>query len=121
LTEGVEIDLQLGLMTLQSKHISALDTVLANHSDVKNIFGQTIIQASRYENSSNRKCFRLIGLNHEIHYWYTAHCACPPMADEWEREYDPAQLFDSEKWIVPVSESEFLMIDLWLVDCIHNN
>jgi hypothetical protein len=38
-TLGVEIDVQLGQMTLRSRHLSALNTTIANHPDVKLIFG----------------------------------------------------------------------------------
>ena len=31
------------------------------------------------------------------------HDVCPPLGDEWEREYDPSELFPSERWIVNVS------------------
>ena len=36
---GVEIDVQLGQMTLRSKHLAALESDIANHPDVAMIFG----------------------------------------------------------------------------------
>ena len=107
---GVEIDLQMGQMTLRSKHLSALPSAVANHRDVKLLFGETTIQASRLESAENRDRYRLVGLNHEVEYW-KAHKSCPSLGDEWEREYDPGDLFPSEKWIVnlfePVRKSFF--------------
>jgi hypothetical protein len=102
---GVEMDLQLGQMTLRSKHLAALIPDIANHTDVNMIFGDATIQASLVESAEHRQRYRLVGLNHEIEYWPSVHYVCPPLADEWEREYDPAELFDSEKWITSVSFS----------------
>lgn len=99
---GVEIDVQLGQMTLRSKHLAALGTEIANHPDVRSIFGDSTMQASMIEMSEHRLIYRLVGLNHELHYWRTAHNVCPPLGDEWEREYDPAELYDTEKWIAQV-------------------
>jgi len=105
---GVEIDVQLGQMTLRSKHLAALATDIANHPDVVKIFGDSTIQASLSERTENRQRFRLIGLNHEVDYWPTAHDVCPPLGEEWEREYDPAEMFDTEKWIISVSPTILL-------------
>jgi hypothetical protein len=96
---GVEIDIQMGQMTLRSKHLAALATEIANHPDVMLIFGDATMQASLIERAEHRQKYRLVGLNHELHYWPTAHTMCPPLADQWEREYDPKDLFDSERWI----------------------
>ena len=41
---GVEIDMQMGQMTLRSKHLSALQSDIANHSDVRYLFGDVTIQ-----------------------------------------------------------------------------
>lgn len=100
---GVEIDVQLGQMTLRSKHLAALESEIANHPDVTMVFGDSTIQASLIERAEYRQCYRLVGLNHELQYWPAPHTVCPPLGDEWEREYDPAELFDSERWIVNVS------------------
>lgn len=100
---GVEIDVQIGQMTLRSKHLAALQTEIANHPDVQLIFGDTTMQASLVESAEHRSIYRLVGLNHELHHWKTNHIICPPLGDEWDREYDPAELADSEKWIAAVS------------------
>ena len=97
------MDVQVGQMTLRSKHLSALLPDIANHPDVNMIFGDATIQASLIESAEHRFRYRLVGLNCEIDYWPTTHYVCPPLADEYEREYDPAELFDSEKWITSVS------------------
>lgn len=101
---GIEMDLQVGQMTLRSKHLSALIPDIANHPDVNNLFGDATIQASMIESAEHRLRYRLVGLHHEIDYWPTVHYVCPPLADEYEREYDPSELFDSEKWITSVSK-----------------
>ena len=100
---GVEIDVQVGQMTLRSKHLSALSSDIANHRDVLHIFGDATMQASMIERSEHRSRYRLVGLNHELEFWPSPHTVCPPLGDEWEREYDPANLFESEKWITSVS------------------
>ena len=99
---GVEIDLQMGQMTLRSKHLAALVTEIANHPDVVSVFGDATMQASLIERAENRQIYRLVGLNHELEYWPTGHALCPPLGDEWEREYDPKDMFDSERWIATV-------------------
>ena len=101
----VEIDLQLCQMTLNSKHLQSLASAIANHPDVKNIFGDATMQASLIERAENRQRYRLVGLEHELEYWSDAHTRCPPLGDEWEREYDPAGLAESEKWITSVRNS----------------
>ena len=102
-TLGVEIDVQMGQMTLRSKHLTTLPPDVSNHGDVKLIFGDTTIQASLVEEAQHRKVYKLVGLNHEIEFWHTPHKLCPPVDRQWSREYDPADFFDSEKWIVDVS------------------
>ena len=100
---GVEIDIQLGQMTLRSKHLAALLPEIANHPDVIKIFGDSTMQASLAEKTEHRQRYRLVGLNHELEYWPSAHKVCPPLGDEWGREYDPAEMYATEKWIVNVS------------------
>jgi hypothetical protein len=107
---GVEIDLQIGQMTLRSKHLAALITEIANHPDVRQIFGETTMQASLVESAEHRSVYRLVGLNHELHHWKSAHTICPPLGDEWDREYDPAELADSEKWMASVSQLLLLLL-----------
>ena len=41
---GVEIDVQISQMTLRSKHLSALETEVANHQDVIEVFGDATMQ-----------------------------------------------------------------------------
>lgn len=57
---GVEIDVQLGQMTLRSKHLSALIPDVANHPDCVSQFGDATIQASLIATSENRDEFRLV-------------------------------------------------------------
>ena len=101
---GVEMNVQIGQMTLRSRHLSALETDVANHPDVKLVFGDATMQASLLERAENRRRYRLVGLNHDLEHWFTPHLECPPLGDEWERDYDPSELFDGEKWVVGLFE-----------------
>ena len=101
---GVEMDLQLGQMTLRSRHLSALPTDVANNRDVLELFGESTIQASTLESGEHRRKYRLVGLSHELHYWHTPHMSCSPMSDQFEREYNPTELFNSETWIKGIWE-----------------
>jgi hypothetical protein len=62
------------------------------------------------ESAEHRSKFHLVGLNHEIHYWGTPHGAFPEPFDNWQREYDPGELFDSESWIINVNLAMKLLI-----------
>jgi hypothetical protein len=99
---GVEIDVQLGQMTLRSKHLAALPSDIANIPDMITIFGDATVQASLLERAEHCARYRLVGLNHEIQYWSSAHDQCPPIDDVWERDYDPSELFETERWIINV-------------------
>lgn len=41
---GVEMDLQLGQMTLRSKHLAALEPEIANKMDIRDVFGEQTAQ-----------------------------------------------------------------------------
>lgn len=71
------------------------------------IFGDATIQASLVEKASNRQTYRLVGLHHELVYWPSAHKLSPPGDENYEREYDPAELHENERWIVAVSVAVF--------------
>lgn len=101
---GVEMDLQIGQMTLRSKHLTALDSTIANHRDVSLIFGDSTMQASLVEKAENRQRYNLVGKDHDLEYWPTAHTATPAVADELGRIYDPSELFPSEAWVARVFE-----------------
>ena len=101
---GVEMDLNIGQMTLRSMHLMALDSNIANQPDVSMIFGQSTMQASLTEKAENRQCYNLVGRNHALEYWQGPHAATPPLGDEWGRDYDPSDLFKSEQWIARIFE-----------------
>lgn len=101
---GVEMDLQLGQMTLRSRHLSALPSDVAGHADVVELFGDATIQASVIESATHRSKYKLVGQNHEIHNWSTPHVSCASLGDQWERQYDPAELYETEQWLVPIFE-----------------
>ena len=102
--QGVEMDLQLGQMTLRSKHLAALDSEVANKPQVREVFGESTMQASLLERAEHRRRYKLIGVRHEIEYWHEGHACCPAVSERWERDYDPAELHDSEMWIPPLFE-----------------
>ena len=52
---GVEIDLQIGQMTLRSRHLAALPEAVAKDQDVRLIFGETTMQASLLESATHCK------------------------------------------------------------------
>ncbi len=68
------------------------------------IFGDQTIQSSVIFTSENCDRYRLVGLNHELEYWKTPHNVCPSLDEQWDREYDPSELADSERWIVSLFE-----------------
>ena len=102
---GVEMDLQIGQMTLRSKHLAALASNIANNPDVMDIFsGKGTIQASQLEDAEFRQRYRLVGLNHELDFWASGHKACLPLSGCWERTYDPSELFPTEQWVASLFE-----------------
>ena len=101
---GVEMDLQIGQLTLRSKHLTALDSKIANLPDVSMIFGDSTMQASLIEKAEHRQRYNLVGKKHDLEYWPTAHTSTPPLGDEYARMYDPAELFETESWIPKVWE-----------------
>lgn len=109
---GVEIDVQIGQMTLRAKHLQALPSEVANQPEVRALFGDSTIQVSITERSTNRIVYQLVGRNHEIVHWTSPESSPPPLPEGWEREYDPAELASSESWIVnlfePVRESFYV-------------
>ena len=44
----------------------------------------------------------MVGRDHDIHHWKTPDPR--PIVTDFDREYNPGDLFDSEKWIVPLVE-----------------
>lgn len=127
---GVELDIQIGQMTLRSKHLQALSSNVANREssstkpllfiyrfanpcvrfvcfsdpDVKLIFGENTMQASLLERAENRRRYRLVGLGHEVEVWPYGHGACPPLGEEYDREYDPSEMQPGERWIAKLFE-----------------
>ncbi len=100
---GVEIDLQLGQMTLRSKYLTALPPSITACKDVVNSFGNVAtIQSSLVEKAFHRELYRLVGLNHEIEYWLTPHYFYPPLPENVGRIYNPSYMAPSEKWISKV-------------------
>lgn len=102
---NVEMDVQIGQMTLRSKHLQALPSDVANDPEVQAMFGDATIQASVIEKASKRVIYQLVGLNHEVIQWTGIDDTPPTIPEGWEREYDPATMPKSETWIVNIFES----------------
>ena len=99
---GIEIDLQTVQLTLKSSHLKALDNSIAGDPDVVTVFGKKSMQGSVVESTVNRICVNLIGRGHSIQYWRTPdERSC---VQDFDRDYSPAELEDSEQWIVPIFE-----------------
>ena len=45
-----------------------------------------------------------MGLGHELEYWPSPHGGLPPLGDQWERDYDPAELGEDEGWVARLFE-----------------
>ncbi|KAH8067982.1 hypothetical protein JL721_7202 [Aureococcus anophagefferens] len=98
----VEIDAQIGQLTLRGKHLAALESAVAGYRDVRVVFGDAAIR--RRSEREHRNVYRLVGLDHSIEWWPTPHGDCPSIPDTYGREYDPSELFESELWIPSVFE-----------------
>ena len=99
---GVEIDWQIVQLTLRTSHLKALSKAIAANPDVTMIFGTKSMQAATIQNAENREWVRLVGRQHDIQYWKTPE---PRMCEqELMREYDPTELEESERWILPIWE-----------------
>jgi len=104
---GVEIDWQTIQLTLRTSHLKALDNVIARNPDVVEIFGTKSMQAATIQNAENRQWVRLVGRQHDIEFWRTPDTVegKPRLAEqELMREYNPTELEDTERWIVPIWE-----------------
>ncbi len=65
-------ELQIGQMTLRSKHLTALDSKIANLPDVALIFGHATMQASLLEKAEHRQRYNLVlvgGLSNSGNRW----------------------------------------------------
>jgi hypothetical protein len=100
---GAEIDLMTAQLTLRSQHLKALDKKIASNPDVVLVFGTSeTMQAATIESAEHRECVRLVGRNHDLHYWKTPDPR--PEIQVLDRDYNPGELEASEQWIVPLFE-----------------
>eukprot|EP01012_Entosiphon_sulcatum_P009332 TRINITY_DN1521_c0_g2_i1.p1 TRINITY_DN1521_c0_g2~~TRINITY_DN1521_c0_g2_i1.p1 ORF type:complete len:4962 (-),score=1074.52 TRINITY_DN1521_c0_g2_i1:73-14958(-) len=106
--EGGRLDLELNLqilqLTLRASNLQALDSEMANNEDVKAVFQDVTdsMQCAVVESAQNRQWVRLVGRDHDIHWWTTKD---DDVAEQLvDRDYDPGELFPSEQWIVPLFE-----------------
>ena len=94
----MEIDVQLMQLTLKASHPSNLPHNIAESEDVLAIFGQVTMQACVVEETTKRKCYRLVGRSHDIQSW-VEDTRLPPL--DHFREYYPNELFPQEKSWIP--------------------
>ena len=102
LEHGVEIDFQALQLTLKAAHLQALDSAIASDLDVQSIFGKTSMQVTIVETTENRLWVSLTGRNYDIQYWKTPDER--PCLQEYDRDYNPGELFETEEWIAPLLE-----------------
>jgi hypothetical protein len=95
---NVEIDVQLMQLTLKASHPQNLPSDIAQADDVLEIFGQVTMQACVVEETTKRKCYRLIGRSHDIIAWEPYEKF--PALDHW-RQYYTDELFPQEKCWIP--------------------
>ena len=75
---GVELDIQIGQMTLRNRHLKPLPEQIKEHPDVKRTFGSGgTIQASQLSETTNCLEFRLVSLKHDVAFW-SPHEKLPP-------------------------------------------
>ena len=99
---GEEINVQTMQLTFKSSHMCALPEMIARARDVRDIFGSKSMQCVITQRAKNRVKARIVGRNHEIHFWPTADERLPEQKNL--RFYDPADLLPHEQWIVPIFE-----------------
>ena len=64
---GIELDVQIGQMTLRNRHLQPLSGSILAHQDTVEVLGDSgTIQASQLSISENCVEYRLVGLNHDI-------------------------------------------------------
>ena len=116
---SIEIDAQLMQLTLKASHPQNLPSEIAKNTDVMSIFGAVTMQACIVEETTKRKCYRLVGRSHDITAW-EPDTRLPPL-DHW-RQYYPSELFPSEKsWLPaifgPVQKAYLMLpepLEIWL-------
>jgi thiol-disulfide isomerase/thioredoxin len=94
----MEIDVQLMQLTLKASHPQNLPHSIAQSVDVLEIFGNVTMQACVVEETTKRKCYRLVGRSHDIQSW-VEDSRLPPL--DHFREYYPNELFPQEKSWIP--------------------
>jgi len=99
----MEIDVQLMQLTLKASHPQNLPSSIAQSVDVLEIFGNVTMQACVVEETTKRKCYRLVGRSHDIQSW-VEDPRIPPQ--DHFREYYPNELFPrrragSRAYLVP--------------------
>lgn len=101
----VEIDLQTLELRIRGTSLRALDSDIANNEDVEFLFGKQagMIQCTEDGTYEHKKSRYLVGLGYQLELW-RADKELKPMYDNFDREYDPSELFQSEEWVADIFE-----------------
>mmetsp|Transcript_7246 Transcript_7246/g.21392 ORF Transcript_7246/g.21392 Transcript_7246/m.21392 type:complete len:5155 (-) Transcript_7246:1654-17118(-) len=98
---GVEVNLQLCALSLKSNHLQALNEPMSSDPDVTSVFGKRSLQCAVVEEALHRHWFRIIGRDHDLQYWDQDNRTD---LQEFDRDYDPSELGNSEQWIAELFE-----------------
>jgi hypothetical protein len=112
---GVELDLQILLVTLNSSSIQSLPNEVVLNENVQEILGSEVsqkgesnLQTVLIENCENRVWYRIIGRNYDVQHWRTPDLrvdnSTPIVVEAFDRFYDPTDLYSTERWIIPIFE-----------------
>jgi hypothetical protein len=101
---AVEIDLQTLELRIRGQSLRALDSDMACEKDIVHLFGTSAgtMQCTVDGENENRKSRYLVGVGYLLEYW-THDRKLMEMYEDFDRDYDPSELFPSEEWISEAS------------------
>ena len=93
----------------RSSNLKALDSGIASNGDMNRIFPEDVssMQCAVVQSTTNREWVRLVGRDHDVHWWHTRDTDIPEQT--LDREYDPGELLPGEEWIRDLFEPIRLM------------
>ncbi len=102
---AVEIDLQTMELRVRGQSLQALDSEIANDRDVRVLFGNNsgTLQCTMEGNFQHRKSRYLVGVGYTVDFW-TPDPKLLELPEDYDRDYDPSELFPSEEWIGEIFE-----------------
>jgi len=98
---GMTVDTQSWQLTLSGSQLQALPVEVLGEEDVAAVCGTRSMQAALTETTKNRKVYRLVGRNYDLHCW------TKDMRGEYfeaERLYDAHDLHAHEQWVAELFE-----------------